>query len=310
MHAQHSSRRNPPLRAAGHHRRRLTAACAAGPLLAAASILFGTLPAAAEHQPQRILFEYVEPTNPAHRPLYELVQQRRVLEKLQEIFSPFHLPVHLTFRTIGCDGKSNAWYQRPSITLCYEYLHDIIQSMPKETTAAGVTPEDALDGQFFYVVAHEFGHAVFDMLDIPSFGRNEDVADQFSTYIMLHFGKNEARRLIAGAAYSYRNFVQSSASIVPLQAYSDLHGLPAQRFYNLLCMAYGADPKLFADVVEKQYLPKERAADCKREYDQVAFAFQQLVLPHVDRDLARQVMDKSWLPDVKQGPGSLPAFLR
>jgi Putative metallopeptidase len=274
----------------------------AGLLLPLAAACLCTTPAAADPQPRRILAEYVQPTNPAHQHLYERVKERRVLEKLQEIFSPFRLPVHLTFKTVGCDGKSNAWYQHPTITLCYEYLDDILKSVPKETTPAGLTPMDALDGQFFYVVAHEFGHAVFDLLDIPSFGRSEDVADQFSTYIMLQFGKDEARRLVSGAAYSYRNFVQSSASIVPLQAYSDLHGLPAQRFFNLLCMAYGADPILFADVVEKKYLPKERAADCNREYHQVAYAFQQLLLPHVDRDLARQVMDKTWLPDVKKSP--------
>ena len=64
-------------------------------------------------------------------------------------------------------------------------------------------------------------------------------------------------------------------------------------------MAYGADPKVFADVVEKGFLPQSRAADCNREYNQVAFAFQQLILPHVDRELARQVLDRAWLPDVK-----------
>jgi hypothetical protein len=270
-------------------------------LVSAICIFLAAAPAAAapDVQAQRIRFEYVKPVNPAHQSLYESMKERRVLEKLQEIFGPFRLPVDLTFRTVGCDGKSNAWYQRPSITLCYEYLADIVKSMPKETTPAGVTPEDAVDGQFFYVVAHEFGHAIFDLLEVPSFGRSEDVADQFSTYIMLQFGKGEARRLIAGAAYSYRNFVQSSASIVPLQAYSELHGLPAQRFFNLLCMAYGADPKVFADVVEKGFLPQSRAADCRREYNQVAFAFQQLILPHVDRQLARQVLDRAWLPDVK-----------
>ena len=161
-------------------------------LLAAAAACVGLSPAGADPQPQRILAEYVQPTNPAHQHLYERVKERRVLEKLQEIFSPFRLPVDLTFRTVGCDGKSNAWYQRPSITLCYEYLDDILKSIPKETTPGGLTPMDALDGQFFYVVAHEFGHAVFDLLDIPSFGRSEDVADQFSTYIMLQFGKHEA----------------------------------------------------------------------------------------------------------------------
>lgn len=253
--------------------------------------------AASEAQSQRIRFEYAKPQNPAHQSLYEYIIERRVLEKLQEVFSPFRLPIDLTFRTVGCDGRSNAWYQRPSVTLCYEYLDEIRRSIPKETTPAGITPADALDGQFFYVVAHEFGHAVFDLLDIPSFGGAEDAADQFSTYMMLHAGKGEARRLIGGAAYSYKSGLQNSTMIVPLQAFSDIHGVPAQRFFNLLCLAYGADPELFADVV--QHLPKERAADCKREYNQVAFAFQKLILPHIDQQLAKQVLQKSWPVDQK-----------
>jgi hypothetical protein len=75
--------------------------------------------------------------------------------------------------------------------------------------------------------------------------------------------------------------------------------MPAQRLYNLLCLAYGADPQLFGDFVEKGYLPKERAEDCKDEYQQVAFAFQQLIGPYLDPALAKQVMDKTWLPDAK-----------
>ena len=252
--------------------------------------------AAPDTRAQRILFAYEKPTNPAHQSLYERLQQRRVLEKLQDFFSPFQLPMDLTFKTIGCDGRANAWYQRPSVTLCYEYLDEIRKGLASEAVPTGISPEDAMVGQFFYVVAHEFGHAVFDLLNIPSFGGAEDAADQFSTFLMLNFGKEEARRLIAGAAYSYRDAVQSSTVILPLQAFSEVHGVPAQRFFNLLCVAYGADPQLFADVV--QYLPKQRAADCNREYHQIAFAFQQLIMPHVDLALAKQVMQKAWLPEV------------
>ena len=217
----------------------------------AACIFLSATPAstAPDVQSQRILFAYEEPKNPAHQSLYELVKEHRVLEKLQKIFSPFRLPIDLTLKTVGCDGRANAWYQRPSITLCYEYLAEIEKGIPKETTPAGITPQDALIGEFFYVVAHEFGHAAFDLLNVPSFGGAEDAADQFSTYLMLHFGKDEARKLISGAAYSYRDAVQNSTVILPLQAFSDVHGVPAQRFYNLLCVAYGADPEVFADVV-------------------------------------------------------------
>jgi hypothetical protein len=53
------------------------------------------------------------------------------------------------------------------------------------------------------------------------------------------------------------------------------------------------------DFVEKGYLPKERPEGCKDEYQQVAYAFQQLIGPHLDPVLAKEVMDKTWLPDAK-----------
>jgi Putative metallopeptidase len=79
--------------------------------------------------------------------------------------------------------------------------------------------------------------------------------------------------------------------------FADEHGTPAQRFYNVLCLAYGADPKLFGDVVTKGFLPEDRAVICEREYAQVAHAFDTLIGPHIDRTLARQ-LHKRWLPPV------------
>jgi hypothetical protein len=175
-------------------------------------------------------------------------------------------------------------------------VNDFLKALPQEPTSEGVTPMDAAVGQFFYVFAHEMGHAVFDVFHVPIFGRAEDAADLFATYIMLQFGKDQARRLIGGAAYAYHLYVQNPQVTAPLAAFSDVHGAPAQRFYNLICLAYGANPTVFADVVDKGYLPKDRARDCRAEYDQAAFAFQDLIEPHVDQTLKRQVLDQSWLP--------------
>jgi hypothetical protein len=276
-------------------------------LVATASLSLLVIPVAlavADVQSKRIGIEYEPPKNPAHQPLYEMLKEHRVLEKMQQIFSPFQLPIELTFKTAGCDGISNAWYSRPTVTICYEYLAEIQRDMPKETTPAGVTPTDAVLGQFFYAVAHEVGHAMFDLLSVPVFGYQEDAADQFAVYIILHFGKADARRLILGAAHSYNKYVKNPTVTAPLTAFSDEHGPPAQRFYNLLCLAYGADPVLFADVVEMKYLPKERARLCRGQYGELNFAFHQLILPHLDRQLAKQVMDQSWLPadDMSIGP--------
>ena len=228
-----------------------------------------------------------------------MLKEHRVLEKMQEIFSPFRLPIELTLRTGSCEGVANAWYDRPEVSVCYEYVHEIMQSVGKEQTSAGVPMVDAMMGQFFYVVAHEMGHAMFDILEVPVFGNEEISADQFAAYIMLQFGKDHSRALITGAAFAYNMYVQNPQVRAPLAAFSDVHAAPAQRFFNLLCLAYGADPVLFADFVGKGYLPKSRATNCKREYDQVAFAFRDLIVPHLDRQLERQVLDRAWLPEVK-----------
>ena len=263
-------------------------------------------PAAAEYAPNRIRIEYVPPTNPAHQPLYEMVKEQHALEKLQQVFAPFKYPMDVTIRTIGCDGHVNAWYSEPVVTLCYEYLEEIRRDMPKETTPAGVTPLDAELGQFFFAAAHEMGHATFDQLGLPLLGRQEDDADQFATYIMLQFGKADARRLIAGAAHSYKKYLLHPEVTAPLKDFADAHGAPEQRYFNLLCLAYGADPVLFADIVEKKYLPEHRAEGCRYEYGNVNWAFSQLIDPHLDQQLTAQFLDRTWLPPVRATRTTVP----
>src|SRR5687768_1837625 len=146
----------------------------------------------------RIDIEYVAPKSPEHQPVLELIKEHRTLEKIQQLLSPLRLPRRLLIKTEGCDGVSNAYYDDGAVTVCYEYLDDVWKNVPEEPTPAGVAPIDALIGPVMDVFLHEAGHAVFDMLQVPLFGREEDAADQFSVYIMLKMEKDEARRLIMG----------------------------------------------------------------------------------------------------------------
>ena len=278
--------------------------------LVAASAMNGPAPAMAEEPAAaRIAIEYVPPKSPALQELYTLLKQRQALEKVQAAFSPFRLPMDVTIRTIEC-GESNAWYQpvnnRPTVTLCYEYLRDIWQGLPKETTEGGITPIDALAGQFFFAAAHEFGHLSFDVYDIAIFGREEEAADYFATYIMLQL-REDGHRLIAGAAYSYHRILtddrqQGSKATLRLANFSSNHGQPEERFFNLLCIAYGSDDKRFADVVDKKYLPETRAKDCKHEFQGLQRAFRKEISPHIDKDKAAEVMNKDWLAGIAPPP--------
>jgi Putative metallopeptidase len=253
----------------------------------------------------RIRIEYVPPKNEEQQSVHDKLKERGALEMVQKLFSPFRLPADLTVRATGCDGFINAWYQRdetgPTVTICYEYIQHIMKNSPMETTPDGITRMDAVVGQFLFVVAHEIGHALFELYSVPVFGREEDAADQMAAYFMLHLGKENARGLIGGAAYAYHGFIKDYKENpdvrVPLLAFSSNHGSPEERYYNLMCMAYGADPTLFADVVENGMLPKTRARGCNYEFKTLRHAVLREIRPHLDFPMAQEIWNMRWIPD-------------
>jgi hypothetical protein len=260
-------------------------------------------------QPNQFVIQYIAPNNPDLQEIYSRLRDRHFLERIQTILSPLRLPETLTVKTAEC-GMMNAWYtredSRPTVTICYELLKTISQSVPKQTTPDDITPTDAVIGQALWLVLHETGHAVFDIFNVPVFGHSEDAADNFATYVMLQFGQEQAKRLIGGAAWAWRAYIADyrSEPMVKekLVAFASNHGQPQERFYNLMCLAYGADPSTFTDLTKEGFLPPNRASDCQYEYRTLADAFHQEIGPHIDRELARQVMDTSWLPPPETMP--------
>jgi hypothetical protein len=258
--------------------------------------MFGASPANAEPAPpraDRIAIEYVEPADPAHKPLHDLLKASRALERVRDVLVAVRWPRTLRLELKGCDGEANAWYTDAVVTVCYEYLADMWTSANSSRRPAAISREDAFVGPMIDVFLHEAGHALFDLLKVPLLGREEDAADQLAAYHVLQFPKDSKRGLIIGSAYAYasalnvrsaRDLSRRRLEVGRHITFSDEHGTPAQRLYNLLCIAYGSDKELFADVVTKGFLPEERAEFCEDEYRQIDFAYRTLIAPHVDRD--------------------------
>jgi hypothetical protein len=278
--------------------------------IAAAFTLATITTAVAETTPapstNQIVIAYETPKDPAHSRLHDLLVAARVLEQVQEVLSPFRLPKSLPISFESCDGESDAryLYSEARIKVCYEYVDEIWKDVPEETTAAGLAPIDAIVGPLADVFFHEFGHALIDLHKIPVLGRDEYAADTVSAILMLSLAKNEARRLIMGAAYWYTDDLETTVTFKPTDL-SDVHGTPHQRFFNLMCLAYGSNQEIFGDLVEKGYLPEDRAEDCKSEFQQAIHAFNILIRPHMDQALAKEVFGKQWMPDVALQPPHL-----
>jgi hypothetical protein len=270
-------------------------------------------------QPNRVMIEYTRPQNGDLQYLYESLKAYGALEKIQKILSPLRLPEPLKVKTIEC-GKVDAWYRRedfvPTVTICYELLKHVLDSLPNDTTPEGTTAEDAKVGQVLWFTLHETGHAAFEIFEVPIFGKEEDAADNFATYVMLQFA--EARRLIRGAAWAWseymRDYKRNPVVRVRLTGFADNHGLPQERFYNLACLAFGSNPQQFADFAQEGYLPETRAERCGYEYRMTAMAFDKEIGPHIDYELAKGVKEANWLtgptlrPEPQNQRSNLPAL--
>jgi hypothetical protein len=247
---------------------------------------------ATEADTDRIEIAYAAPKSADHAELAKKLQDNQVLEQLREFLSPFRLPASLTLKLESC-GSGNAWYEDRTVTVCYEYLDSLVRHAPGTPLAPDVSAADAVVGPTLEVFLHEMAHAAFELLKIPVLGREEDAADQMAAYMLLNLSKDEARRAVIGTAAMYLR--EARTFTVELTGFADGHGTPAQRYYNLLCLAYGSDPVLFADAVEKELLPRHRAEDCAGEYKQVAYAFQTLIGPHLDWTRIEHVRSRRWL---------------
>ena len=273
--------------------------------------LLAAVPGAASAAPAGkaplVKVQYDEPKNPAHRALYESLRDRKFLDPFAEVLGTIRLPRPLTLKFAGCDGESNAWYEASdtTVTFCYEFVADFEKAAAGAATH-GVSREDAIYGASAYILLHECGHALFNLLQVPLLGREEDAADHVAAWILLRAGKGVARRALGGAAWMYKH--DASARTLDESDYSDVHGLDAQRLYNVLCMAYGAQPTEFAGLVEKGYLPKDRAEGCRDEYEQVTFAVKKLILKSVDAKAAQTTVERhkaKW--DAPPAPAPVPA---
>jgi hypothetical protein len=277
--------------------------------IAAALVIAGmaltALPAAAQPKPQsqtsalapnpNIVIDYIDPRTAASQATLQRLRKRQVLEEMNQFLSPLRLPRVLRIRTKTC-GQANAYYVPAewAINICYEYYEYLEGLATRATTTLGFTRGEVIVGGFIDALLHELGHAVFDLYQIPVFGREEDGADQLAALLMLQFGKEVARTTIKGSAFTYLN----SANPRTRTQFADEHGTAGQRFFNYVCMGYGADPATFKDFVDRKLLPPERAVHCPREYQQVAKAFLKTLMPHIDQNLMKQVQSRQWLrPD-------------
>ena len=171
------------------------------------------------------------------------------------INSQLALPRDLSLEHREC-GTVNAFYS-PSdsaIFMCYEmYLYILSILQPIATTTEELVT--LLDGTWYFILFHEFGHALYDFYDLPAIGSEEDAVDEMATLVLIE-GHLE-QYAVAGALF----WAAADSGMYSLMQYADVHSLNPQRFFNILCLVYGSDPAANSELA--QLFPSR---DCQSEF--------------------------------------------
>ncbi len=123
-----------------------------------------------------------------------------------------------------------------------------------------------VESNLLSVFYHELGHALIDIQGLPIFGQEEDAADVLSVFLIDAFWEEESAVQIAyDSAFGFQAEADNYEPI-----FWDVHGPDLQRYYNLVCVFYGANPDERDNVARELDLPEERAEYCDVEYDQAA----------------------------------------
>lgn len=205
---------------------------------------------------------YDPPASTQSQELLASFRSERYLETAAtELDQVMRLPRALTLRMVECEAP-NAYYN-PDITtilICYNLLPAIAQDLAN-TELGEERLAQAASHAFGFVLIHELGHALMDILDLAVPGRQEDVADQLSVYALLEEEGGVDAALDGAAWFGVRSHRTDHAP-----AFWDSHSLDGQRYYNIVCWVYGSNPEALAHLPEQSGLPLSRAVECPRDY--------------------------------------------
>lgn len=131
-----------------------------------------------------------------------------------------------------------------------------------------------VDSNITETLYHEFGHVLIDVLELPVFGPEEFAVDRFAIVLMNRmYDEDTVVRMTydVAAAYDAGALKEGDAGDAP--ALWDVHGLDRQRYYNLACLMYGAEPDTREDLAAELGLPQARIETCEEEYARTARAW-------------------------------------
>lgn len=220
--------------------------------------------------------QYLPAKSELAQQFHQIFQKEKTFEQLagaiNEIFKlPRPLPVYL-----GETGRVNAWYspRDHSVTVSYELVVQLTKDFYPVVNNSWEEAGKMAMLTTGFIFFHEVGHALVGELDLPVVGREEDVADEFSTMIMAS-DPGAVPIALAGAFWFDLMSKNQDPSKLP---FWDEHSLNQQRAYEILTLLYGSNPQQYKEI--EQRVPAERLRRAQFDYEKKKRAWVRLLQPY------------------------------
>ncbi|KTD46307.1 DUF4344 domain-containing metallopeptidase [Legionella quateirensis] len=206
--------------------------------------------------------------------------------KRASAYYPSEKTIYIDYNTIIVSGA----------TYFKEYIEDDENDV-KSFSDAEKSDQDLINdhmvGLARFIIYHEIAHAIIDVFDLPIVGNDETAADNLSAILSLDLVKDGfSIALNAADAFVLMEYQskqdKNNEEEEEQDAYWDEHALNLQRYYNILCLAYGKFPKKMIEEVStwednKQEITFliERKDYCKYQYLSEQRAWYRLLSPYL-----------------------------
>ena len=230
---------------------------------------------------QQLSTVYEQPRDPMLFETYREWHEGKLLEGLRaSVLKRFNIENSLSLSIKNC-GQANAFYRSESkeVVMCWELLALLLTSSERRFGKDRNTLITATTSLFTFVLYHELGHAVVDILKIATFGREEDNADQIAALMLLEDNKRRSHadsNISVLAVFDY--WRTNDSPYLKKHQLPGPHSTSQQRAFNVVCWAIGSDPaSRYKFLAQMTSFPLEQVTSCAKEFQRAESALNGLV---------------------------------
>jgi hypothetical protein len=208
----------------------------------------------------RFLVEYGPVATEDYLRYEEVLRESRVLESVTaSLTRTLRLPHDITVRVEECGGSDASWdLASHRVQLCYELLQAVLEL---STAVAGEDDERAerwFSGTITFIVFHQLGHALLDVLPLKTGLPSELAADQFAM-VALGGAVGQPQEVLGALEFLHHTVGSEDAAGL---GFLETHGYDRARVDKLACGFAGALPAAMPWLEQLQLLPLSGPAHC------------------------------------------------